>query len=1383
TNIADTSVDNVGGIAGYVDSVRVKAIQILANESRVFLRACANVGAIVGYDVYTPYYGEEVYTIFESASVGDSYNTVSAVDDGRTTYYSSMIIKTRINSNLPETVTNSFFAIGGYNGLDYSSYNFEVSSYLSRGTPLSGPIVSVASQSKTNYYGDYIIVYKEDNDLLLQQSYTFKKGSVVMEYDKDNNPYMMSSDNAENVDVFFMYYFGVSGRLGSENASVQDEVNDLNTITVGSAFYPFAFSDSSNDIRITSSNTDVLTVDSNGNLTVLNSGRVAVLNLSSILNVNVTKTIYVYVVNYFNKNEASMFYTGASLNSNKIVSGSNINIYGYTETTINLVPSYELTKGQDVNGIEFDISKTGVLSYKNVSYQMQKNANVTVKDLTDYTSENFFSQIYVDVQSVMFLRKDGEAVNGEIDNYTILPVLVTPITDENGNNYTFYYVLEGASINLKLTYRDRATKITSQKMGGYVIKTNEEFADTVTVTSSNDEDLLFYTITDKFGQVVQSRFPSKADLNYIISDTEYNALSAEVKNNYQSWSFYINSILDNKDTLFNLKFTRNGNKFNFVGMVNANSDLFKDRFKNDIFGDYVIDFYASELNADGAPTLSYVITLEESELSTFEISNFSNRNDVTESDQVVIPSREGLLEIDLDPIEAVFDTFTISNDAMNKNPGGGIASFQFAYRKYNASSSIEYVKVANFGSFVDGVYTFTYENMIEKLKEGIGPDADFYVGKIFIIYTLPSINVEDGVSIKYNVSIRKLSGESINRSITLTTKLESYAKLVFDAKKEQNGYYYLARGLSYQLHLESYGFNFATDTLEISSNAENVLTFDPTTFTLNVTSNIITYPSDKPGFYVEVTTIARKVVDNVSIITNHVLKIYVMEYVLNYMYVEGVNEDIVYGMENGSINIAIGNPFEFRSSIGEFIEYNPVITGVRDQVARFVNNLTSSIVWTLYDNNQYPMGTQLEQDRKISNDYYVIDSFTFTALKEYNSAENVYYFDAEGYYDINSGVYTATSNGSDKVKTRFVFNIRQQSTRNSPIPIRTYEDFISMDDDGWYILLEDIDLPDSAYAQNHEGVEQFTPITANIAGLDGNGHYINFSGNYVFDDSDIGLFTEIDNDTIINNVNIRLVSDTTFEITNESLSSGFNVGLLASSNNGIVTNCQVESINGATLIVENATSNYVSGLIANNNGYVTHSRSMVNIRGDANISGLIGVNNTSGVITSSYYYGASLLNSTAVRNTAGFVVVNNGKIYTSYVSGQIDENKMYYDGSENRISSGYQISGFVYSNAGEIYDCYTNINLEHRGFFASGFVYENLGNIERCFSTSVLASNQASSFGFARTNSLESSSGSGSTTSHGTIKNCYYIYYLTKSINVSIERIPQDDHTQIKDIS
>ncbi len=1380
TKIDNASVDYVGGVVGYIDSVKVKPIEILANETRVFLRACANVGAIAGYDVYNSSYGEEVYTIFENSSE-NSFNIISAIDDGRVCFYSSMIIKTRVESNLPVNVTNSFFAIGGFNGLDYSGYHFEAYSYLSRGAPLSGPIVAVSSQSKTSYYGDYIIVYNEDNDIKLQEAYTFKKGSVVMDYDKDNNPFMMSSDETTDVDVFFMYYFAVTGRLGSENASIQDEINDLNTVNVGSEFYPFAFSTSSNDIKITSSNTDVLTVDSNGNLTVLNSGRVAVLNLSSILNVNVTKTVYVYVVNFFNKDEMSMFYTGASLNSNPISSGSNVNIYGYNDTTINLVPSYELQNCKDVNGTKFSISKTGVLSYKNVSYQLRKNANLTVKDLTDKTSEDYFSTINIDAQTIIFLRKDGEVVNGEIDNYQIVPVLATPVTDENGNKFVFYYVLENASINLKLTYRDRATKIVSQTMGGYIVKTNEEFHDTITVTSSNDEDLLFYRITNKFGKVIQSRFPSKVDLNSIISDTEYDNLSEQLKPNYQSWSYYINSILDNKDTLFNLKFTRTGNVFNFTGMVNANSDLFKDRFKEDIFGDYVIEFFASELNAEGAPTLSYVVTLEESELSSFEIRNFSNKNNVTEPDQVIVPSKEGLLEIDLDPIEAVFDRFTISNDERNSNAGAGIASFQFAYRKYNAFSSVEYVKVPNFGTYVNGVYTFTYEDMITKLEEVIGKDNDFYVGKIFLIYTLPSINVEDGVSVRFNVSVKKLSGENENRHIDLTTKLESYAKLVFDAKKEQNGYYYLARGLSYKLHLESYGFDFATDSLEVSTNAENIVSFDKETFTLNVTNDIIFYPSDKAGYYVEVTTIAKKVVDNVNIITNHVLKIYVMEYVLNYMFTDGINEDIVYGMEDGAINITIGNPFEFRSNISEFIEFDSSISGVSQQVSKFVNDLTQNMTWNLFDVNDYPMGTQLTNGRKISNDYYVIDSFTFTALKEYHSQENVYYFECEGFYDINGGLYNASVNGLDKIKTRFVFNIRQQSTRNSPIPIRTYEDFIAMEDDGWYILLSDIDLHDSVYAQAHEGESQFMPITASIAGLDGNGFNINFSGEYDFDVSEIGIFAEIVEEAIISNVNIRISSDTTFNVTAQN----FNIGLLASTNNGIVTNCQAESLNGASLIVNNiidASSNYISGIVATNNAYLTHSRSKVNIRGNANIAGLVGINSSYGVITSSYYYGSSIINSTAVRNTAGFVVVNNGKIYTSYVSGVADKNSVFYEGTENRISSGYQISGFAYSNTGDIKDCYSNINLEHRGFFASGFVYENAGNIERCFSTSVLASNQASSFGFARSNKLES--GSNGNETNGLIKNCYYLSdadYETP-INVSIEKIPQDQFTDIKEL-
>ncbi|MGN1201141.1 MAG: hypothetical protein ACI4R8_02625, partial [Candidatus Caccovivens sp.] len=359
--------------------------------------------------------------------------------------------------------------------------------------------------------------------------------------------------------------------------------------------------------------------------------------------------------------------------------------------------------------------------------------------------------------------------------------------------------------------------------------------------------------------------------------------------------------------------------------------------------------------------------------------------------------------------------------------------------------------------------------------------------------------------------------------------------------------------------------------------------------------------------------------------------------------------------------------------------------------------------------------------------------------------------------------------------TEFVFEVHEQSTYESPIPIETYEDFLNMKDGEYYILTDNIDLVGSEQAQV-SGQQEFKPITASIAGLDGNSYKIRLSDSYNFSGlSEIGVFVSVVESAVLRNITIQLMSDTVFKLD----SSTFNVGLLTASNNGAITNCRVESLNNSKFSVTSSAttiSSYVAGLVATNNGTITNSQSLVNIFANVNLSGFVGQNN--GSIASSYFMGGSLNNKnsdrTSLVKTAGFAVVNNGDINTSYVSGIQKTDKIYYDGEQNSIISSNNITGFVYTNGGSVKDCYSNITLTQSGAFASGFAIENSGTIARCISTSILSGNKSDSFAFLMSNI--------STNSDAKVEDCFYLSDDAERVNIGVEEI-KDDNVSVKKLT
>ncbi len=1411
TSATENYQDAVGGIVGYTDTLNVATINVLKNTSRAFLRANEYVGGIVGYDAYSTNYGD--YTEFGSE------NLIEAVDDGKNSFFVSAIIKhkTLNDDYLPnsEQEKSIFYAIGNAtrNSRNYGSFDFNAYSYLKRNllTVEETEIILTNSASTSNYYGDYIIINVSDDGVRITQSYTFEFKEVDLDLNQSEFAMTQKGETTADVGVYFMYYFSVEGRLNEDhNAVAQDEIEDLNYFNPNSTFYPFSLG--SQDVNIISSNSNILSIDVNGNITVKGTG-LATITLTSILNVVQSRVIYIYVVNYFDKNvSTSIFYTSNNLNGINITDGSTLNVYGNSSTNVYVVPTYNLSSGVTSNGDRYSISANGILYYENVSYNLSRNTQIEVPsaEKTNYTKttdtsivsgkeyfvydeetdtyylvvdpvadnlslyyeQQYFSVVQINKQTLVFFKdKTQNVAEGVVDNYQLTPMLKTEI-QIGSEKFEFYYLLDQSAINLNVTYKESATSIRTNSRY-HSMQTNNTFKDTVTVISTNENELVFYQIFDQNGSLVQSRLPE----NLIQFDN--------AENREEAWLSYINK-MNNKIDLFDMRFSEPvGNVFDFSCQVNVSGEKFLNRFENDIYGEYTVHLYCSELE-DGV-SYSFKILLNEAEINYISLNNFSNFNDVSVADEIVVPSQRGILEISLDPVEAVFEEFSITNNLANYLEGASEAVFTFAYEKINESSSKEFVLSQTFGRYENGTFKFTYQEMMDFYSvlnenfEDAGENSSVnYTGKVYISYYMPSNNVDDEVEVGFDVSVTYGNdGQySMPSTIMLKTKLANYAKLTFADKEDLGGVYYVARGLSYNLNLDYYGFSLDQISITSTNNFIAHVEYVNGQHVLNVTSETINY-NNEAGYKVEINTVATKTVENIVVTSTDTLTIYVMEYVLDYVYVGGVFEDIVRGMEDGVISTAIGNPYTLEFAIRDFLEYDNTNAVVNREVEDFVSEMTQNITWTVYLNDE---PTELENNKVIRTDYYSINSFVVTPLRVYEAESDIYHFSASAYYTMRNGLYyySPIATNANPIYTEFSFDVHQQSTQDSPIPVETYEELLEMQEDEWYILLNDIVLPSSEYAVAN-GLEQFSPINTNIAGLDGNGYYLQMSGTYSYDQtSDIGLFSSISEDTTLQNVTIMLTSDVVIRMSVDT----FNIGLLSSTNNGIVTNCVVTSSTGheglSVICSTTAQSSYVSGLVANNAGYITNSRSEIDIFSNVNLSGFVGQN--SGIISSSYYSDSSLKNETNTTSefTAGFVVNNTGEIHTSYVSGEMSSNTMFYFGEEDSIQSSYNISGFVYTNSGTIEDCYSNITLRQSGAFASGFVYENSGNVERCFSTSVLESEQTSNYGFARYNDVET----------GIIDDCYYLSERdaevggqTLDINVSIGEITLNENTDIKPLT
>ena len=1392
---AMTGLVAVGGIVGYAGSDGQQAY-ILGNTSRTFVRGGVNTGGIVGYEnVENPNAPRRIvnYLLYETDASGNytitddgenstrlilenTINIIEAVDDGRGSFESSMMLLSGTTDKFEDDILNPdhgvtkdvIVAIGNAydNDLRYRVSSagliieyaiFDVCSYVDRDLNENDEI-NTTDNSLTTYYGDYLMYNGNEN----VSQYEFTKAEANLGISE--SLFAMESLNGNgNENVFVMFNF--NGMLTEEAEGVAQDYIDasgINKFSPNSSLYPFALN--TRDAQILSTSTNLLRVDADGSLTTYSNG-LATVSLQSILNVQRSINIYLYIVNYLDtQSENSIFYSSNTTDSLNIINGSQVVVYGTRQTTIYAVPTYKLDRGilsyEVANGERRDvvITSDGLLSLNNVDIRLNTNESVVV----DATCENpLYTTYQVNGQSILFYGR-GENLQGT-DRYTLSSYLQTEV---NGNIYRLPIGAskneENTGVEVDVEYKETATEINISA-NLISMKTNDVHTEKINVTSRNNEFVYYEIIfTDENNNeyIIQRRM----DTSWLDGYDEDKLDDDAYRNYIAQYENYIrNGENDYNEDLFNLlidkdNVNRGNNEFSFSLSVNKNSSAYLNRKNVNVYGTYRVVFYANELY-DGVHT-NFVFYLSEAEITNVEAVNYSSMSNMSVRDDNIIPSQYGLLEISIDPIEAEFNTFTITNDSINYLEGVEEVDFTFVYQS-TANGIIRYVPDVNFGSTLNGELSFSYEEYVDYLEDR----GEVYGGKIYVRYLLGSLGVQDEMPIRFNIEVSYLSGQVEYEEVNLTTKLANYAHLSFN-DREESEVYYVARGLDYGMTLDYYGFGLSDISITMSDSSVATLEGEGRDRTLRITDSVIT-PTDDIGFRLNIYVNASRVVDNVTVQYSEILTVYIMEFVFDYAYIQGQNEDIVRGMEEGVISTAVGNAYSLEIDIWDFLEYDDTNNSVIRNVQEFINSLTNNAKFKIYDASSGRDGLLLSPDMNIRSDYYYINGLVFTGIRLYEPEQNIYHFSVEANFVRRNGLYVVDNNNaldSQRIYTEFSFYIHQQSTDESPLPIETYEELMSMEDGQYYILLNDIVLP------NADTVNQFTPISANVAGFDGNGYTLYFGGNYVFSGTNIGVFETIgssNDNVVVKNLTVELSRNTIFTVT---ASTSFNLGLISGNNSGVITNCEVTTNNNSALSVScSATGSYVAGFVGRNSGIITNSRSRVNIYTSVNLSGFAGIN--SGTISSSYFYGGNLRNETTTTSeyTAGFVISNSGTINTSYVSGEVNDKESVYSRDENSyITSHNAISGFVFANSGSVSNCYSNIHMNNTSSYASGFVFSNQsgGVVSSSFSTSVLASNNTLSYGFARANA-------------GTIRDAYYLSDADNGVNGSMGTVDNNANTSI----
>lgn len=290
-------------------------------------------------------------------------------------------------------------------------------------------------------------------------------------------------------------------------------------------------------------------------------------------------------------------------------------------------------------------------------------------------------------------------------------------------------------------------------------------------------------------------------------------------------------------------------------------------------------------------------------------------------------------------------------------------------------------------------------------------------------------------------------------------------------------------------------------------------------------------------------------------------------------------------------------------------------------------------------------------------------------------------------------------------------------------------------------------------------LDNHTPLSLINTQFDGNGYTItiNSFSDEAIQSGNLGLFASIDANSMVSNVTVKY-ENMSFDFSSISDLNTINFGGISAINSGIIYNANVANLANSGIISITTQNNsestlqvYAGGLVAQNDGYISYSQSSCKISLNRGYLGGLVAQNSNKISNSKVVFEGTqnqlenLSTTELLTKTGGFVAINRGEIYGSYVAGITQTS-----GRSSEVISAYtSVGGFANENNGLISNCYSNVTIVCQTR-SSGFVYNNTATIQSCYSMSTLEEYNSAHNPFTGV-------GESGLNNSGTISDCYYI--------------------------
>lgn len=1142
----------------------------------------------------------------------------------------------------------------------------------------SNQYVKIENNDTSKYYGDLIILGTESDN---------EKSNV---YDR----IQFNTGATESLKDLIKYTEKVVMIKIAKNAANQAFLKDANTINVPNIWK----TETAPEVIVTSLNSNIISVTNDGKLRLLSTG-VAELKIQNSLNAKDIVYVKIHVINYveqlrlYKASNKTGEYIDATNNKINIINDEVValypSFYGGMHNTgnmlIELVENEQLKLINSASNNNIEIQTGNVIYIKGVSGESSSTTTVDFKIV--YKNDTYTAYYY---ENLGFYQ---ETELNDAEGATI-----TPQELEIEVNYT--RGIRSISLdktNIKLVPSDKAK----------LKLTYETYDDSLTpILNVNIE---------KTGETVSGFTYDSETGKYVSTNAKFNKYFTILAQKSGSNGTFV---LDITISLNINELINDG--VDVTGIFNFTFTTEQSNIKKTLRVEYLPQVIDNVI----AKNYSYTENKDIVQNSIYYNTSYS----MVESN-IVTAGEPNILRIYYNPVYAEFAYVEITNASTNS----ANARAQFSLLEKTTVDGNTVAKTTTKGYYLS--------NGIRINKEDITSED------IMVLYRIPT-NVSQDEEMKLNICFYDEKGQIVYGVIekTLVIKISKTIQVTIDGKTsettEDSTFYRVARGYRYKLNVKTVGYSLSDIVITSTSNYAQIIK-EGNDYFLQIADEISYTSTGSEGIKVTLEYYGRRLVEGKWVNdSKQTINCIIVEYVIDNLHIKELFEDSL-------LTINIGNTIDIRDAIVNkmTIEYSAVAQNSVDVLRLSLFN-NADYWYRLGKNVDFVKINGDSTEVKAENgNPLILKGYDFTPIKILEEIPYSFGISAEleyidGYIQVSSSVKENESEDKKPDIKEFNVEVSQNTSSENPWPIMTYEELLDMDEGGHYILMNDIEIP-----------KDFVPITTKIASLDGNGHSIIFRHIAEYDNvNTFGLFEEVATFTnvngkqvkmIVKNLDLKIKESASFNFNNTTSTSSLLFGLLCATNNGIITNCSVSYVQTASLKVNLSTSlslsnsSFIAGLCGENRGYITNSRVEIKLETvGANMAGFVARN--AGEISSCYVKNSSIKNTSTNPNntTGGFVCVNEGNIFGSYISGNHDPvmTRIYANDNNYVLTSSTIAGGFIYNNTGKVEDCYSNIPIVASDRNA-GFVAINSGYIERSYSTSKLGGLDTQNYPFVYINS------------------------------------------------